>query len=487
MGKPEDDNQSIDTVSYRSWDDRSEEDPDKEVDANLGLLGLYLQEHNDQESLGDRMGRLSQQGILDDYYDILHDSEASNWLFSTILQKLAMRAVFPSVKIDIREKVLSSLAAERRDTPRQKVSRHRNPPVSIAHFGVQWDPVKFLSDVSRGSSSDNKDLLSQIITVTGDGDIFQALPCQDYMTRTWHFPESKVPLLTLLSGLLKDPQHSHRGKRSRPILYTLMVQSNNLSVRAVSSRCDDWLEVQPLTEGRLQISVKGTKYDIAELAEQLAWLGSALRVPEDQEQVWTCHAELSKVHLESESTEDEISFNMCFYQTLLPVNEQELSSNQCWRGLFRRLTIARGFPVSSRPKGLYGLDIPLGIVTQILGGWQINLSNSQLLIKGFGNMLVPTKTYPNSTYQISTIAWHFLESQCGLHIPCAVDESVRQLRSEHLGTAQSIVGWCEKVRNVTGMSNKGACHITNSQQQEIFERVYATISAFCGNKCCFGN
>ncbi|KAI1163473.1 hypothetical protein F5B18DRAFT_316887 [Nemania serpens] len=52
------------------------------------------------------------------------------------------------------------------------------------------------------------------------------------------------------------------------------------------------------------------------------------------------------------------------------------------------------------------------------------------------------------------IAWHFLENQFGLPISYAnagkdAHDSLDGLRSEHLRTAQSIVGWCERVKNVT--------------------------------------
>jgi hypothetical protein len=210
------------------------------------------------------------------------------------------------------------------------------------------------------------------------------------------------------------------------------------------------LEAQLLREGMLRISVEGTKYHIAEIAEQLAWLGSSMRAPRQQGRIYICHAELTSIPLEGNHTEDETSFSMQFHQTPLPMDGKSLSSSQCWKGLFRSLTIARGFPVSSRPEGCYGLDINIDIATKILGGWQINLSDSRLLFKNFGSILVPTKTYQDEKGEIRSIAWHLLEGQCGLYIPCAVDDSVDQIRSEHLRTVPNIVGWCERVENVTG-------------------------------------
>lgn len=211
-----------------------------------------------------------------------------------------------------------------------------------------------------------------------------------------------------------------------------------------------------LEKGSLRLDVTGTKYDIAEIAEQLAWLGSALRVPDQRGQICICHAELSSVPLEREETLDETSFRMQFHQSPLTLDKGVLASGQCWRGFFQRLTIARGYPVPSRPKEFHGLDIPIGVAAQIIGGKQINLSDSRLLIKGFGTALFPSKVDYDGMGKARAIAWHFLENQFGLRISYAdvsrdAYDSVDRLRSEHLRTAQNIVGWCEIVKNVTGM------------------------------------
>lgn len=211
----------------------------------------------------------------------------------------------------------------------------------------------------------------------------------------------------------------------------------------------------PLEKGALRLDVTGTKYAIADIAEQLAWLGSTLRVPDQQRQICICHAELSSVPLETEETPDETFFRMQFHQSPLALEKEALVSGQCWKGFFQRLTVARGYPVPSRPKEFHGLDIPIGIAAQIIGGKQINLSDSGLLIKGFGTALFPSKVDYDGMGKARAIAWHFLENQFGLPISYAnagkdAHDSLDGLRSEHLRTAQSIVGWCERVKNVTG-------------------------------------
>lgn len=201
-----------DRISQTSLED------DSLSDMAPSRINLHLEHNSKEELLEERMGRLWKEGVLDRYVDILQDSKASIWLFTTLEKSLALCGIVPSDKNAIRESVFMTLGAKRRDTLRQVVSRSRDPPTSVAHFEVQWDPVEFLAEVSLGEPEEAEDPISRLITVTGDGDVLQALPCQDYMSQTWPLFESKVPLLSLLSLLVADPKSSHRGITSFSIL-----------------------------------------------------------------------------------------------------------------------------------------------------------------------------------------------------------------------------------------------------------------------------
>jgi hypothetical protein len=117
------------------------------------------------------------------------------------------------------------------------------------------------------------------------------------------------------------------------------------------------------------------------------------------------------------------------------------------------MTIARGFPIPSRPTATPGLEIPLDIAADIIGAEKVVLFKARLLIKGFSTMLYPTKV----DFEDGTISWHLLENDNGSRISYAdprvgndFHDGVDGLRYEGLQTARNIIGWCQHVENVTG-------------------------------------
>jgi hypothetical protein len=147
---------------------------------------------------------------LFDPYDtnrqILKDAEATAWLLSTLNRDLALDGMTSSVMRSIRVTVLGTLRGLKSKLE-QKISRGRNPIMYTAHFQLQWDPVAFCNqEISEGEP---RDLIWRVITVTGEGDSFQALPCEDYMMQTW--PLAASTIITLLQGLVSEPDKDHVG------------------------------------------------------------------------------------------------------------------------------------------------------------------------------------------------------------------------------------------------------------------------------------
>ena len=152
----------------------------------------------------------------DTYRQILKDAKASAWLLSTLNRTLALRGIDPSAMQATRQTVLETFNSyESRDLggkstyiKREKISRHRDPQIYTAHFKMQWDPVAFLNpDYSEGEP---RELISRVVTVTGEGDTLQALPCQDYMIQTWPF--AAPDFLALIQCLVTESHKPHEGK-----------------------------------------------------------------------------------------------------------------------------------------------------------------------------------------------------------------------------------------------------------------------------------
>ncbi|KAH6871521.1 hypothetical protein B0T10DRAFT_260746 [Thelonectria olida] len=420
---------------------------DEERDAGMGweerIWTLWNREPAD---LSDETEKAPSVPIdpYDAYRQILKDAEASAWLVSTLNRDLALRGIVPSNMRAIRQTVLETLRYEpQRDSdgntihvPRQKISRHCDPQTCVAHFDLQWDPVEFLNQ--EFSEGEPRELISGVITVTGEGDILQALPCHDYMMQAWPFAASKF--LALIQRLVTEPHKRHR----------------------VDLKGGSWLMAR-LEKGCLRLDTKGTYFEIAEVAEQLAWLGSALQ-PSCQSRHCVCEPRLSTVfHVPYEAGHElhdiqrgpsEPYFLINFLQSpLVLADTGKPDSNQCWKKLFNNMTIARGFPIPSRPSATPGLEIPLDIAADIIGEKRAVPFKARLLIKSFSTMLYPTKV----DFEDGTISWHLLENDDGSRISYAdprvgngFRDGVDRLRYKDLETAQNIIGWCSSVENVTG-------------------------------------
>jgi hypothetical protein len=142
----------------------------------------------------------------DTYRQILKDAEATAWLLSTLNRDLALGGMTSSVMRSIRVTVLETLRGLE-SKPEQRISRGRNPLIYTAHFHLQWDPVAFCNQ--EFSEGEPRDLIWRVITVTGERDSFQALPCEDYMMQTW--PLAASTIIALLKSLIAEPDKAHVG------------------------------------------------------------------------------------------------------------------------------------------------------------------------------------------------------------------------------------------------------------------------------------
>ncbi|KAM7222553.1 hypothetical protein V8F06_002047 [Rhypophila decipiens] len=83
--------------------------------------------------------------------------------------------------------------------------------------------------------------------------------------------------------------------------------------------------------------------------------------------------------------------------------------NLCWKRFFKKLTVAQGYPIPSRPDGFDGLQIPLHQAAKILQARRIDRFHSRHIVKGYSTALYPTRVSPQDNF----IAWHFIENEDG--------------------------------------------------------------------------
>ena len=201
------------------------------------------------------------------------------------------------------------------------------------------------------------------------------------------------------------------------------------------------LEVQ-VGKGEVTVKARGIPDSAAELAQQLAWLGAALRSsPRDTGVVYCVPfiAEATSIGSNSGGHSPSIRYRICFKfeDCEQPVDRL----GQCWHNLFRNPVIVRGFPIATRPTDslCHGLELPLELGASLVGTKFVDRFGDNIFLKGFSSMAVVTGR------QNEVFAWHFVHKEDGSRIrytdlPPEHTTSVSGGWNAH--NSRHIVGWC---------------------------------------------
>ena len=190
----------------------------------------------------------------------------------------------------------------------------------------------------------------------------------------------------------------------------------------------------------------GTAESVAEIGEQLGWLGTALRSSKYDLGVGYCRP---LVHLEDTpslkiGTHCKIGFSFQ-ERGIYP----EPSNGQCWHNLFRNPVVVQGFPIPLRSEIETGLEIPLHIMAGLAQSQRVNTFDGKVLIKGFSTMLVLIKK------SADLIIWHLLYNKDGNRISY-LDNTVTHGETASVSDvekARHVLGWCSEVKYYAGKNN----------------------------------
>ncbi len=135
--------------------------------------------------------------------------------------------------------LLETTAPLKRENGAYRVSRRRNPALYTVKFELQWDLIGFLlgqeyCEEVRGARESLHTLIRRVITLSGDEDIVQALPCAEYMGQIW--PTTSADFIQLLEDIVKSPAQSHECKSflQGRTLYLQKINANCLIPKAFS-------------------------------------------------------------------------------------------------------------------------------------------------------------------------------------------------------------------------------------------------------------
>lgn len=210
------------------------------------------------------------------------------------------------------------------------------------------------------------------------------------------------------------------------------------------------------------VHVIGTESSVVEVAQQLAWLGAALATSPYERDIATCTPLISCFPASNTNQRDyrfgflsdkppvKARFDLGFHFDRLSVDAADFNG-QCWQKLFRNPVLVRGYPISRRPKGVKGLELPLDVMATLLQASRVTRFGATPFIKGFSALAFSTQI------EKGIILWHLVINEDKAQRISYNDSRIPRSRNvEHiddmtLESSRHILGWCSHVRNLTGM------------------------------------
>ncbi|KAI1111666.1 hypothetical protein F5Y14DRAFT_303368 [Nemania sp. NC0429] len=351
---------------------------------------------------------------MEEYVALISKAPGYEWLLSRLHREISLsRADHDSLR-DIHDTILRAI-------PRNKeVSKKRSSYNARITYNIDWDILAFLRGQDYGEP--DHEAISLAITITGSWTTCQALTARQYLEQTW--PLTGLQTLKFLQQLLLNTDHDAKMTYDTP----------------------SHLELEGFFRSKMVIvTASGIPEFVAEVGEQLAWLGAALRPTDSTLDIlpgipYICvpHVLPAELHSEVHSEVPVLSCSIRFTAKRDKGKNTDQPGN-CWRHLFHGPVIAGGFPIPNRAKENTGLEIPLDMLVALTRALYIDTFKSKVFIKGYNTMLVPIEC--SGSY----LVWHLLYSNEPLQRISYLDGDDIRLTDVKLSDVpqyRHVLGWC---------------------------------------------
>ncbi|KAF6783004.1 hypothetical protein CMUS01_16690, partial [Colletotrichum musicola] len=301
-------------------------------------------------------------------------------------------------------------------------------------LSTNWKPYEFLNTHFNGKPPSK---IGPIVTYTGLVSSAFATMCSEYLRVTW--PRNGSDLLNHLEVFLKEPTPQYFKEKHQ-----------RLSVKEKDS---------------LIVEAEGTASMLTELAQQVAWLTSALQLfswPEKRATYYYADVDVLP--------EQDTSLQSSVAQFTVSSRFEEVSPSEksCWLDLVSHGTvIARGFPVPDRDTAR-GLEIPLPILVEMAGIRHVVEFREGVVMKGLSSMLLPISRTDD------IIQWHLVSAppdadrltyQAGIDL-CKNRAMLDEVPLDSIAKSRAVVGWCRRAVSRLGSEDVVYDNIDYSDAKE---------------------
>jgi hypothetical protein len=303
-------------------------------------------------------------------------------------------------------------------------------------FWIHWDIPGFMH-----SQYNELVPIATVVALTGSALYAQATTCGEYIRTNW--PAIGPAFLDIIDRSLASKHYGTIRMNSGLFL----VQYNILPMLTYPGHASDnhslWYDIEVSQNSTHWCVRTASKKLVEDLAQLFAWVGSALSISPFGEKLAYARPLLKTLPREPQK-EDEYcdptttDFDLSFERTALNALE-----TACWLPLFKRASIASGFPIPKRAEEI-GLEVPLEILTELVGIRQAIEFEGGIILKGFAEMFVPVKKTGDR------VQWHAVISEDnenrltygeGLS-RCESRALLDEVSFGDLKSTRAIVGWC---------------------------------------------
>ena len=205
------------------------------------------------------------------------------------------------------------------------------------------------------------------------------------------------------------------------------------------------------------VAAKGPVDFVAEIGDQLGWLASTLRASPVPEGVLACSPKLTRFHATTTSDDQDVAVTASCklsFELAMPQDLGPQSPGFCWAKLFRNPLLVDDYPVLPRDKPDTGLEMSLGMMTELVRSSQLTSIGGRIMLKGFCSLLVATAVAGDA------VLWHYIYNSTGGRISY-YDPRLQRIQNDlpegielqGLEDRRHIVGWCSDIREYTGIDH----------------------------------
>ncbi|KAI9685935.1 MAG: hypothetical protein M1822_004213 [Bathelium mastoideum] len=349
------------------------------------------------------------------YHDFIVKTAAYNWLVASLRKETTLTRPNPDLMENIRTEIFAALPSIHR------VSRRVPSQGYKVIFELDWDPLSFVKEQQYIESADKA--LERAITLTGSANDAQALTTREYLRQMW--PTTGEHVMRLVTIAVQNTRGHH--------------SAFNLP---------DGTELEARIEGsKFIVTTIGTGDSLAEIGQQFAWLGAALR-----SSPFKTGVAISSAFVRAQASEITPSVEIRYqigFKIDQPAARGGGQSGECWHSMFRNPVMVSGYPTLTKHEGGLGIEMPLNMIGALAGSKRANTFDGKVFVKGFSAMLIATKITRD------LLIWHYCYNNEGGRISY-LDHQIQvvdNISLLQLDSVRHVVGWCSDCMYFAGAAD----------------------------------